>query len=192
MCFYYSLRSDAWQKNCHAFLSNSLLKNKLTEESPTCVTSGGACPHASPFPRYRGRNAPRQSGVHRDGGKARRAITRITKTNTSLERGEGVDGPCAHGMPANGTRNASSSSSRNPNSEQITDRLQGGKTYVGHLQTRISPAHPLLLPLQVPYRPLPAENNTITTVEVLSISNHLKPTLLQPERSARAQTTLPV
>ena len=128
----------------------------------------------------------------RNGGKARRTIARITKTNTSLGRGEGIDGPCAHGMPANGTRNASSSSSRNPNSEQITDRLQGGKTYVGHLQTRISPAHPLLLPLQVPYRPLPAENNTITTVEVLSISNHLKPTLLQPERSARAQTTLSV
>ena len=93
-------------------------------------------------------------------------------------------------MPGNGTRNASSSSSRNPNSERITDMLQRGKTHVGHLQTRISPVHPRLLPLQVPHRPLPAKNNTITTVEVLSTSNHLKPTLLQPERSARAQTTL--
>ena len=31
-------------KNRHASLSNSLLKNKLTEESPTYVTSGGVCP----------------------------------------------------------------------------------------------------------------------------------------------------
>ena len=129
---------------------------------------------------------------YRNGGKARRTIARITKPNTSLGRGEGIDGPCAHGMPGNGTRNASSSSSRNPNSERITDMLQLGKTYVGHLQTRISPAHPPLLPLQVPRRPLPAKNNTIRTVEVLSTSNHLKLTLLQPERSARAQTTLPV
>ena len=144
-----------------------------------------ACAHHVKFNKFWQR-------FHRNGGKARRTIARITKPNTSLGRGEGIDGPCAHGMPGNGTRNASSSSSRNPNSERITDMLQRGKTHVGHLQTRISPVHPRLLPLQVPHRPLPAKNNTITTVEVLSTSNHLKPTLLQPERSARAQTTLPV
>ena len=42
----------------------------------------------------------------RNGGKARRAIARITKTNTPLGRGEGFDGPCANGMPVRvpGTR----------------------------------------------------------------------------------------
>ena len=46
------------------------------------------------------------------------------------------------------------------------------------------PMHRHLLPLlQLPHHPLPVENNTISTVNDLSISNHLKLTLLQPKRS---------
>ena len=82
----------------------------------------------------------------RNGGKARRTKARITKTNTPLGRGEGIDGPCANGMPANGTRNASSSSPRNPSSERIRHISQrDNRTHGGHLQTRISPAHCHLL-----------------------------------------------
>ena len=78
----------------------------------------------------------------------RRTKAWITKTNTPLGRGESIDGQCANGMPANGTRNASSSSPRNPSSERIRHISQREKKTHGrwaHLQTRISSAHCRLL-----------------------------------------------
>ena len=64
VCFVLFIEERRVAKTATRHCSNSLLKNKLTEESPTYVTSGGVCPHASPFPRYRGRSAP-ESHVHK-------------------------------------------------------------------------------------------------------------------------------
>ena len=100
----------------------------------------------------------------RNGEKARRAIARITKTNASLGRSEGIDGPCANGMPGKHTRNASSSSSRNPSSGRIKSKLQRGNTHVGRLQTRISSTHCHLQSLELPHRQLPIKN-AISTID---------------------------